>query len=1656
MKNMFRKITALVLSLCMIAGMTGLPVTAYAEGLDDAAIVATDKDALAVGFADGDSAEGVTGNLILVTTGASGSGIVWLSDTPEVIDNDGTVTRPDSEAEDAKINLTATITYGEAEDTKAFTVTVLKAQAELSDSEIVADDQDGLAIGFAEGDSADSVTGDLTLPLTGVLGSAITWLSDTSEIIAHDGAVTRPDADAEDAEVALTATITYGEAEDTKVFTVTVLKEQTDEGEPQMLFGPMSVTWVGDGSAGSPYEVSSAAHLANIPNQGLDKHYIQTENIDLVEAGYTNWTPIGDSINLFAGSYNGDNKTISNLTINDGTSTYVGLFGEVDSGGTLTNITLENVSVNSTIESGCVGGLAGSNFGSISQCSSDGSVTGGDRASTGGLVGLNYISGTVSQCSSDGTVTSGDVARVGGLAGGNYGAISASTSGANVNGGDYSSAGGLIGSINSVGVSGSSISNSNSTGNVRGGADADVGGLVGYRRGSFTASVSITNSHSTGFIEGGSGATVGGLIGYDIITTISLDSIAVTAPANKLTYSWGDQLDITGLEVKGYYAGGNTAVLPITTGHISGFSSSEPVGSQALTISFGGKATGYTVTITPPVWEGNGSEGSPYKVTSPAHLNEIRTKGLGAYYIQTANIDLTGINWTPIGVNAPSTARFNGSYNGNGHTISNLTIETDTDTVNTVGLFGVVGDDGRLNNIALENASIHATHTSGVSTNVGSLVGYNRGTISNCKVEAEVIGGRYASVGGLAGSNQGSISQSCSAATVGGKASTHLGGLVGYNSGITKTGTIDQCSSSGSVSVEDPPDVGPRMGGLVGTISSNAAIANSFSTADVNLQSTSVPVSMGGLVGECYSAKPTITGCYSTGEVVNLTTHIQSYTGGLIGYFYEGPVVENCYSTGDVIGLRRAGGIAGALHGSTLKNCYSTGTVSGGHGVGGIAGVNALGLIENCYTTSLVTGSGEDVGGIVGLTNSIVRNTAALNSSVNEGSNTGRIVGRVDAGAAISGNMAWAFMPINGVVSIAVGADDDNNGVSLRYAQMCQEDTWTPFIEAQDGSGNAIWDFAEGSLPVLSGVGGEQSGSFPQYLVGYELVSISPAGGITVPYGTTLSQALAALPGNTTVVDVNSQTYAAALNWMITDYAGDTPGSYTATGTFELPAGVEQTIPATELKVTTTVTVQAAIYSLTITADTGGSITVGASGNYGAGTVIDISASPASGYRFDKWTTSNGGTFGNANSASTTFTAPANATIVTATFTTVGGGSSGGGTPSTPAAPEYKADVKAENGAEATLTITVDKDAKTASVDAGSQSLAQGGTVITLPTVPDVSIYSVSIPVPSLSRADARGTLTINTDNGSVTLLSNMLTGVAGISGGKAEISVGQGNKDDLPDDVKTAIGDRPLIQLTLSIDGRQTDWSNPNAPVTVSIPYTPTAAELANPESIVVWYIDGSGNVVSVPNGRYDPATKTVTFFATHFSDYAVAYVHKTFNDVAAGAWYNKAVSFIAAREITSGTGNGNYSPDAKLTRGEFIVLMMRSYGMAPDKNATDNFADAGNTYYSGYLAAAKRLGITTGVGNNMYAPGKEITRQEMFTLLYNALKSIEQLPGGDSGKTVLDFSDATQISSWAQEAMAAFVVTGTVGGSNGKLNPTGTTTRAEMAQVLYNLLGK
>jgi hypothetical protein len=405
---------------------------------------------------------------------------------------------------------------------------------------------------------------------------------------------------------------------------------------------------------------------------------------------------------------------------------------------------------------------------------------------------------------------------------------------------------------------------------------------------------------------------------------------------------------------------------------------------------------------------------------------------------------------------------------------------------------------------------------------------------------------------------------------------------------------------------------------------------------------------------------------------------------------------------------------------------------------------------------------------------------------------------------------------------------------------------------------------------------------------------------------------------------------------------------------------------------------------------------------------------------------------------------------------TSGGGTGSTGTSGGSSSAAYAASVT--GGGTLSLAVDQTKHAATATLTSKNAEayFENGKTVITLPTIAGINSYKLELPAAALSGTGGAGALTVSTGAGSLVVLEDMLSILPDITGKTADIVIGKGDASSLTTAEKAAIGDRPIVQLTLMLDGVQIAWNNPGAPVTVTIPYTPTTEELENPGSIVIWYLDGSGTPVCVPNGHYDAATGAVTFSATHFSQYAIGYNVVRFNDVASGAWYADAVTFLAARGVTTGTTDTTFSPEATLTRGQFIVMLMRAYGISPDVTVTDNFADAGSTYYTNYLGAAKRQGISNGIGSNLFAPEQAITRQEMFTMLYNALKTIGALPSGRSGMTLADYADNSGIASWAKEAVTLLVETGKISGSGGMLSPAANSTRAEMAQALYNLLMK
>lgn len=174
---------------------------------------------VAITYATGDSATLVNEDVVLPT--AVGTVVVaWSSDTPAVISNAGVVVRPAKGEADATVVLTATLTKGTATATKTFTLVVHALQ--YTDQELVDMAVTALMVGYAVGDTVDTVTADVTLAATSNTAT-VAWASDTPAVISNAGVVVRPAKGEADVVVILTATLTIGAVEETKTFTLTVL-----------------------------------------------------------------------------------------------------------------------------------------------------------------------------------------------------------------------------------------------------------------------------------------------------------------------------------------------------------------------------------------------------------------------------------------------------------------------------------------------------------------------------------------------------------------------------------------------------------------------------------------------------------------------------------------------------------------------------------------------------------------------------------------------------------------------------------------------------------------------------------------------------------------------------------------------------------------------------------------------------------------------------------------------------------------------------------------------------------------------------------------------------------------------------------------------------------------------------------------------------------------------------------------------------------------------------------------------------------------------------------------------------------------------------------------------------------------------------------------
>jgi len=508
----------------------------------------------------------------------------------------------------------------------------------------------------------------------------------------------------------------------------------------------------GTGEPNDPYLISTAEQLKAIGDPNInDKCFKLIADIDL-DPNLPGNEIVADTsfIGTFGGTLDGNDHSISNMVVEDdpntsggraGGSDNFGLIGYLKLRAVVQDLQLENITIRGK---GPVGALVAANDGEILRCSVSGSITGknfvgglvgdnwGDIVScsafcdvqsvqeglvglAGGLVGYNGALGYITNCYAIGTVTGDE--NVGGLVGSNDNYISNCYAECTVTGSEL--VGGLVGKNWGYYYFGY-VSNCYARGTVTG--EESVGGLIGNNKHSNSTAyqcyaaceiIAEPNDSIGGLIGKSSGRTMNSF--WDVqVSGQKISAGGVGLPTAKLQ------------DASTYISAGWDMAGEKSDGLVDTWTITEPNSYPQLT-----RFTDQYPVIQLP---GSGTEVDPYEIATAEDLAAINYYDISAHYALVADIDLSGIIWST----APILV-FNGTFDGRGHTISNLTIKGDS----YLGLFGNIMTDAVVTNLIIQDACIIGNIL------VGALAGKSSSHITDCHATGSVTGVSY--VGGLVG-----------------------------------------------------------------------------------------------------------------------------------------------------------------------------------------------------------------------------------------------------------------------------------------------------------------------------------------------------------------------------------------------------------------------------------------------------------------------------------------------------------------------------------------------------------------------------------------------------------------------------------------------------------------------------------------------------------------------------------------------------------------------------------------------------------------------------------------------------------------------------------------------------------------------------------------
>lgn len=402
------------------------------------------------------------------------------------------------------------------------------------------------------------------------------------------------------------------------------------------------------------------------------------------------------------------------------------------------------------------------------------------------------------------------------------------------------------------------------------------------------------------------------------------------------------------------------------------------------------------------------------------------------------------------------------------------------------------------------------------------------------------------------------------------------------------------------------------------------------------------------------------------------------------------------------------------------------------------------------------------------------------------------------------------------------------------------------------------------------------------------------------------------------------------------------------------------------------------------------------------------------------------------------------------------GGGGGGGSAPDPYTSQADGSVKAVlaptvNGKQASVSVGA-SELNAAIRKAAADSNGDKHVHIELKPANGAGSYALELPAANLT-GQSHLLLHIDTPYGQLALNGDMLAGANTANAGKLLVTVSDRAGDYRSNEAAGGIGNRPIVQVALQLDGEALAWSNSRAPIRIAIPYALQAGEQA--AWLRVYELTAGDRATEVKDAAYDKGT--LRFSVDHAGVYAVgiAAPAAAFTDLGKHEWAREAIEELAKRGIVKGTSieKGTFSPASPVTRADFILMLVNLLDLRAEFAST--FADVrSQDYYYNAVSIAKQLGIVSGVNGVNFAPRDPISRQDVMVMLTRALQSTGVVKSAASGSALDSYRDASQIAPYAVESAATMLEHGLVTGSNGYMMPKGMTSRAEAATFLYRAL--